>query len=94
VAYALVQSVKKMPNMNNSFAVLDNSPHLVKKPYINLGLAVDIERKDGTRSLIVPNIKKAGKMNFKEFCDSYDILIEKAKTGKIEPKDFQILPLL
>ncbi len=89
VAYALVQSVKKMPNMNNSFAVLDNSPHLVKKPYINLGLAVDIERKDGTRSLIVPNIKKAGKMNFKEFCDSYDILIEKAKTGKIEPKDFQ-----
>lgn len=89
VAYALVQAVKKMPNMNNSFAVLDNQPHLVKKPYINLGLAVDIERKDGTRSLIVPNIKKAGRMNFKQFCDAYDDLIGKAKSGKIEPKDFQ-----
>lgn len=89
VAYTLVQAVKKMPNMNNSFAVLQEEPNLVKKPYINLGLAVDVERKDGTRSLIVPNIKKAGKMNFKEFCDAYDDLIVKAKTGKIEPKDFQ-----
>lgn len=89
VAYTLVQAVKQMPNMNNSFAVLDDKPHLVKKPYINLGLAVDIERKDGTRSLIVPNIKKAGKMNFKQFCDAYDELINKAKTGKIEPQDFQ-----
>lgn len=89
VAYTLVQAVKKMPNMNNSFAVLDDKPNLVKKPYINLGLAVDIERKDGTRSLIVPNIKKAGKMNFKQFCDAYDELINKAKTGKIEPQDFQ-----
>jgi len=89
VAYALVQAVKQMPSMNNSFAIIDDSPNLVKKQYINLGLAVDIERKDGSRSLIVPNIKKAGKMNFQEFCDAYDDLIKKAKTGKIEPKDFQ-----
>lgn len=89
VAYALVQAVKKMPSMNNSFAVIDDSPNLVKKTYINLGLAVDLERKDGSRTLIVPNIKKAGKMNFKEFCDAYDDLIGKARTGKIEPQDFQ-----
>lgn len=89
VAYALVQAVKKNPNMNNSFAVINNTPHLVMKPYINLGIAVDIERKDGSRSLIVPNIKKAGTLNFREFCDAYDELISKAKTGRIEPADFQ-----
>ncbi len=75
--------------MNNSFALIDNEPHLVKKAYINLGLAVDIERRDGSRSLIVPNIKKADKMNFSEFITAYDELILRTKTGKIEPSDFQ-----
>lgn len=89
VAYAVVQAVKKMPGMNNSFAILEGKPHKVIKPYINLGIAVDIERKDGSRSLIVPNIKKAGKMNFKEFTDAYNNLINKTRTGKIEPGDFQ-----
>lgn len=89
VAYALIQALKKFPNINNSFAVLEGKPHVIKKPYINLGLAVDVERKDGSRSLIVPNIKKAGKMNFKQFADAYDDLIHRSRTGKIEPSDFQ-----
>lgn len=89
VAYALVQALKKFPNINNSFAVVDDKPQLVKKPYINLGIAVDMVRKDGSRSLMVPNIKKAGKMNFREFYEAYNELIDKARTGRIEPSDFQ-----
>lgn len=89
VAYALVQTLKRFPNVNNSFAVLDGKPHLVKKSYINLGIAVDTVRKDGTRSLIVPNIKDAGSLNFAEFSDKYNELINKSRTGKIEPADFQ-----
>ncbi len=89
VAYAIIQAMKKYQGINNSFAILDGKPHVVKKPYINLGLAVDVERKDGSRSLIVPNIKKAGKMNFKQFADAYDDLIQRSRTGKIEPSDFQ-----
>lgn len=89
VAFAIVKALKKFPGMNRSFAVVDNEPTLVKKPYVNLGLAVDIERKDGSRSLIVPNIKKAGVMNFKEFFDAYNDLITRTRTGKIEPSDFQ-----
>lgn len=89
IAYALVQAIKKYPNINNSFGVVKGKPSFIKKEYINLGIAVDIERKDGTRSLIVPNIKRAEEMDFSRFLDSYNELIEKAKKGKLEPPDFQ-----
>lgn len=89
VAYAIVQSAKTIPNLNNAFSIVDGKPVLVKKPYINLGIAVDVERKDGSRSLIVPNIKNSEKMNFKEFFNHYNDTIEKARTGKLEPGDFQ-----
>jgi 2-oxoglutarate dehydrogenase E1 component len=89
VAYAIVKALKDYPNINNSFAFLDDKPHLIKKTYINLGIAVDITRKNGSRSLIVPNIKHAGKKDFKEFINEYNLLIERARSGKIEPADFQ-----
>jgi 2-oxoglutarate dehydrogenase E1 component len=89
VSYAIVQGAKKFKGMNNSFAFVDGKPNLVKKPYVNIGLAVDTVRKDGTRSLIVPNIKNAEKMNFKEFINAYNVIIEKSRTGKLEPIDFQ-----
>jgi 2-oxoglutarate decarboxylase len=89
VAYAVVCGLKKYPSINNSFASIDSQPNIVHKPYINLGIAVDVTRRDGTRSLIVPNIKKAGKMNFKAFFEAYNNLISRVKSGKIEPSDFQ-----
>ncbi|MCK9280156.1 MAG: multifunctional oxoglutarate decarboxylase/oxoglutarate dehydrogenase thiamine pyrophosphate-binding subunit/dihydrolipoyllysine-residue succinyltransferase subunit [Melioribacteraceae bacterium] len=89
IAYAVIQAVKEFPNVNNSFALIDGKPNMVNKSYINLGIAVDITRRDGTRSLIVPNIKNVGEMNFSEFNDEYNKLIEKARSGKLDPLDFQ-----
>ncbi len=89
VAFAIVKALRKFPGLNNSYTVVDDKPHLVKKEYINLGIAVDTERKDGTRSLIVPNIKKSSRKNFYEFRKAYDEIVNKARTGKIEPDDFQ-----
>jgi len=89
VAYAIVRALKKYPSLNNSFAFIDDIPNLIKKPYINLGVAVDMVRKDGSRSLMVPNIKKAGLMNFSQFVEAYNDLINRARIGKIEPSDFQ-----
>ncbi|MDQ7816874.1 MAG: multifunctional oxoglutarate decarboxylase/oxoglutarate dehydrogenase thiamine pyrophosphate-binding subunit/dihydrolipoyllysine-residue succinyltransferase subunit [Melioribacteraceae bacterium] len=89
IAYAIVKAINKYPNINNSYGDVNNKPSFIKKRYINLGIAVDIERKDGTRSLIVPNIKRAELMNFEEFINAYDELINKAKNGKLEPADFQ-----
>ncbi|HPN38355.1 MAG TPA: 2-oxo acid dehydrogenase subunit E2, partial [Melioribacteraceae bacterium] len=89
IAFAIVKALNKFPQLNNSFTYNNNKPVLVKKLDINIGIAVDLVKKDGTRSLIVPNIKKANTLNFKQFYKEYNKLVEKAKTGKIEPNDFQ-----
>lgn len=54
----------------------------LKKENVNLGIAIDIIKKDNSRSLIVPNIKKASEMNFAEFCDAYNEIVEKARSGE------------
>ncbi|MCU7494178.1 MAG: multifunctional oxoglutarate decarboxylase/oxoglutarate dehydrogenase thiamine pyrophosphate-binding subunit/dihydrolipoyllysine-residue succinyltransferase subunit [Ignavibacteria bacterium] len=89
VAYAIVRALRLFPSMNNSFSMLDGKPYLVQKKEVNFGLAIDIEKKDGSRSLIVPNIKQADKMNFYDFRKAYDDVIKRSRTGKIEPSDFQ-----
>lgn len=89
VAYAIVKAVEKFPALNNSFSFIDTKPALIKKTDINIGVAVDLQKKDGSRALIVPNIKKAQNMNFKQFVEAYNLLVQKAKTNKIEPSDFQ-----
>lgn len=89
IAFAVVKAVKKFPHLNNSFSIINNKPSLIKKNDINLGIAVDIIKKDGTRALIVPNIKKAQLLNFKQFAKEYNLLVEKARNAKLEPTDFQ-----
>jgi multifunctional 2-oxoglutarate metabolism enzyme len=59
IGYALVQAVKSMPSMNYSYAEVDGKPSLVKPEHVNLGLAIDIAKPDGTRQLLVPSIKSA-----------------------------------
>src|SRR3954468_13990550 len=57
IAYAIAKAVQRMPAMNSGFGVVDGKPMVVHHEHLNLGLAVDVERPDGSRSLIVPNIK-------------------------------------
>ena len=38
---------------------LDGKPQRIVHEHVNLGLAVDVQRKDGSRTLIVPVIKGA-----------------------------------
>ena len=89
IGWAIVQAISSIPAMNNAYTVINGSPHIIKKNNINLGLAVDLEKKDGSRSLIVPNIKGADKMNFRQFFDSYNDIINRSRSGKIEIPDFQ-----
>ncbi len=88
ISWAILKAVKSMPVMNNAFTVIDGKPHVIKRRDVNLGLAIDIERKDGSRSLIVPNIKSADKLNFREFWSSYEDLIKRARKGAIDPNEF------
>ncbi|MFI5211579.1 MAG: multifunctional oxoglutarate decarboxylase/oxoglutarate dehydrogenase thiamine pyrophosphate-binding subunit/dihydrolipoyllysine-residue succinyltransferase subunit [Ignavibacteria bacterium] len=89
IGWAIVKALESIPALNNAFTIIDGIPNLITKPDVNLGLAVDLEKKDGTRSLIVPNIKKANRMNFREFFDAYNDIINRSRSGKIEIPDFQ-----
>src|ERR1043166_2755891 len=53
-----------------------------------LGVAVDVKRKDGSRTLLVPNVKQAEAMDFAGFFAAYEELIRKVGSGKLAPEDF------
>ncbi|HEY3251433.1 MAG TPA: multifunctional oxoglutarate decarboxylase/oxoglutarate dehydrogenase thiamine pyrophosphate-binding subunit/dihydrolipoyllysine-residue succinyltransferase subunit, partial [Ignavibacteria bacterium] len=89
IGYAIVKAIETNPVMNNAFTVINGEPNVIHKSRVNLGLAIDLEKKDRTRSLIVPNIKNANEMNFKQFFDSYNDIINRSRSGKIDIADFQ-----
>ncbi len=88
IAFALVRVLKRMPGLNASFELRGAAPCRIHKDEINLGVAIDLEGKNGTRSLVVPNLKNAGAHDFAAFLKAYSALIDRARKGKLEPKDF------
>jgi 2-oxoglutarate dehydrogenase E1 component len=89
IAWALVKALKDYPRLNDGFGIVDGKPARLERDSVNIGLAIDIEKKDGTRSLLVPNIKGANKMNFAEFLAAYEDVVKRAREGKLEIPDFQ-----
>ena len=65
------------------------SPRALRRESVNLGVAIDLEKKDGTRSLLVPNIKNANQLRFSEFLKAYDSVVKRAREGKLQLADFQ-----
>jgi 2-oxoglutarate decarboxylase len=88
ISWAILKAVEKVPVLNNAFTIINGKPYIIKRRNINLGLAIDIEKKDGSHSLIVPNIKYANRMNFKQFWDTYDDLVNRSRKGLIDPAEF------
>ena len=88
IGYAMVQAMKAMPSMNVSYAEVDGKPAVVSHETIGLGIAIDLEKSDGTRQLLVPSIKGAEKMDFASFRHAYEDLIHRGRTGKLGVEDF------
>ena len=89
IGWAVVQAVARMPGMNVTYRVgPDGKPQAVKHRNVSLGLAVDVKRSDGSRTLLVPNIKAADTLDFAGFFAAYEELIRKVNTGKLGPDDF------
>ena len=91
IAYAVVRTIADdMPAMNATFVEgSDGTPRVVRHEHVNVGIAVDMEKADGTRSLVVPVIKQADALDFAGFRAAYEDLIRRAKTGKLQVTDFQ-----
>lgn len=88
LGYAVVQAVKKYPNMNRHFAVADGKPSAVTPAHTNLGLAIDLQGKDGKRSLVVAGIKRCDTMRFAQFVTAYEDIVRRARDGKLTAEDF------
>jgi 2-oxoglutarate decarboxylase len=89
IAWAIVRAVKKTPVMATAFARVDGTPHKVPRDTVDLGIAVDVERKDGSRSLLVPVIRDCGAMGFQGFRAAFDDLIQRSRVGKISPDELK-----
>jgi 2-oxoglutarate dehydrogenase E1 component len=88
IGYAIVQAAKHFPVMTHAFQDIEGKPHRVDPGAVGLGLAVDVEKKDGSRALVVPVIKHAEGMDFGEFHAAYEALVEKARMNRLMPDDF------
>ena len=89
IGWAIVKAIKDFPRMNSAFSVQEGMPARIDREDVNLGLAIDIERKDGSRSLLVPNVKRANAMDFAQFLKSYNDVVRKARNNTLEIADFE-----
>ncbi|MDF2826220.1 MAG: kgd, partial [Mycobacterium sp.] len=87
LGYAIVQGVKKFPNMNRHFAEIDGKPNAVTPAHTNLGLAIDLQTKNG-RQLVVAAIKNCESMKFGQFIAAYEDIVRRARDGKLTAEDF------
>src|SRR5690242_10662557 len=88
LGYAIVQAVKKFPNMNRHFALVDGKPNAITPAHTNLGLAIDLPGRDGSRSLVVAAIKRCETMAFGQFIAAYEDIVRRARDGKLTAEDF------
>ncbi|WP_431310567.1 multifunctional oxoglutarate decarboxylase/oxoglutarate dehydrogenase thiamine pyrophosphate-binding subunit/dihydrolipoyllysine-residue succinyltransferase subunit [Mobilicoccus caccae] len=89
IGYAIVKALKAMPDMNASFDVVEGKPSVVKPAHVNFGLAIDLPKPDGTRSLVVPSIKAAEQLDFFGFWSAYEDIVRRARDNKLTIEDFQ-----
>jgi 2-oxoglutarate dehydrogenase E1 component len=89
IAWAIVKALKPHPSLNHAYAENGGEPFRVVRNHVNIGLAVDVAGKDGTRSLMVPNIKNADGMSFAQFVNAYDDIVARARTNKLQLADFE-----
>jgi 2-oxoglutarate dehydrogenase E1 component len=90
IGYAIVRAVADtVPVMNSSYLEgPDGKPRVIRHETVGLGLAVDVEKKDGSRTLFVPVVRDADTLDFRGFWGAYEDLIRKVRSNKLSPDDF------
>jgi 2-oxoglutarate dehydrogenase E1 component len=93
IGYALVKALAAVPAMRSVYVDPDgrgNGSHgAVSRPeHVGLGLAVDVSRADGSRTLLVPCIRDADTLDFAAFHLAYEDLVRRVRSNRITPDDF------
>ncbi len=88
IGFALVEALAQMPVMNAGYTLVDGKPGVLAPGHVNLGIAVDITKPDGTRQLLVPSIKKCEMLDFAQFWSAYEDVVRRARAGTLTVDDF------
>ena len=88
IGYAMVKALRQMPEMNTFYTDLDGKPAIGRPEHINIGIAIDLAKADGSRQLLVPSIKGCEELDFAQFWASYEETVRKARTGALTVEDF------
>ena len=88
IGYAIIRALKEFPSQNVYYEEVEGKPAAISPANINFGLAIDIPKPDGSRALLVPNIKKAQRLNFAEYLTAYEDLVKRARDNKLTAEDF------
>ncbi len=88
IGYAVVRALQAMPEMNSGFTEVDGKPAVHKPEHVNFGLAIDLQKPDGTRTLLVPAIRGAEAMDFQDFWSGYEDIVRRARGNKLTADDF------
>lgn len=88
IGYALIKALRKMPEMNAHFMIQGDRPALVHPASINLGIAIDLAKPDGSHQLLVPAIKNCNTVDFAAFWIAYEDVVRKARSGSLTVEDF------
>jgi multifunctional 2-oxoglutarate metabolism enzyme len=91
IGYAVVRAIADaVPVMKNGYLEgADGKPRVIRHPHVNMGLAVDVAKSDGSRTLVVPVLRDADTLDFAGFLAAYDDLVRKVKANKLTIDDFQ-----
>ncbi|MFL6204689.1 MAG: multifunctional oxoglutarate decarboxylase/oxoglutarate dehydrogenase thiamine pyrophosphate-binding subunit/dihydrolipoyllysine-residue succinyltransferase subunit [Acidimicrobiales bacterium] len=90
IGFAVVRAVHEtVPVMNSTYVEDgDGKPRVVHHDHVSLGIAVDLEKSDGSRTLLVPVVRDADTLDFRGFWGAYEELIRKVRSNKLSPDDF------
>jgi 2-oxoglutarate dehydrogenase E1 component len=90
IAWATIRAIADhVPAMNSTFVEdADGKPRIHRHDEIGLGVAVDVQKSDGSRTLLVPTLRDAAGTDFMGFVAKYDDLIARARINKLTLDDF------
>jgi 2-oxoglutarate dehydrogenase E1 component len=88
IAFAMIKALRQMPEMNAFFGDIEGKPAIGHPQHINLGIAIDLAKADGSRQLLVPSIKGCEDLDFAQFWNAYEVVVGKARAGTLTVEDF------
>jgi 2-oxoglutarate dehydrogenase E1 component len=88
IAFAMIKALRQMPEMNAFFGEIEGKPAVGHPEHINLGIAIDLAKADGSRQLLVPSIKGCENLDFAQFWNAYEAVVGKARAGTLTVEDF------